>query len=91
MRRRLAYVLVPLALLGVSAGLIAGCKQKEGERCETNDDCDTGLVCNEGNGVCQPANATGPDAQFTPDATGPTIDAQPIDAKVIDAQLFDAN
>ena len=90
MRRRLAYVLVPLAVLGLSAGLIAGCKQKEGERCEINDDCEAGLVCNEGNGVCQPAGSSGADANIHPDATGPTIDARPIDAKVIDAQLVDA-
>jgi hypothetical protein len=92
--RRLAYVLVPLALLGVSAGLIAGCKQKQGERCEINEDCDTGLVCNEGTGVCQPAGSSGVDAipgidaNTSPDA-GP-IDARPIDARPIDARLVDA-
>ncbi len=33
--------------IAVFAGL-AGCRQKVGERCQVNADCDEGLVCNMG-------------------------------------------
>ena len=92
MRRRLAYLLVPLALLGASAGLVAGCQQKDGERCEINEDCESGL-CNEGRGVCQAKGATNVDAIPAVDASrdGGPVDARPIDAQVIDAIMVDAN
>jgi hypothetical protein len=77
MRRRLAYVLAALTVLGLSAGLIGGCKQKEGERCQINDDCASGLVCNTGTGTCQHAGAASVDAVPPPDAV---VDSGPIDA-----------
>ena len=86
MRRRLAYVLVPLAIFGLSAGLIGGCKQKEGERCQVNDDCETG-VCAVGNGVCVVKANLVADTNLAPDVMV-KFDA-PVDAKPADGP-FDA-
>ena len=85
MRRRLAYVLVPLAVLGLSAGFMNGCKQGEGERCQVDSDCDQDLdICNEGTGLCQPKGKAGADAVPAPDAR---VDSGPIDATVVDGNV----
>jgi len=39
----------------------AGCKQGEGDRCEQDSDCQSGLVCRDiimGSGACRSPNAT---------------------------------
>ena len=38
---------IPSMLLGAAllTGLLAGCKQNEGERCQIDDDCSGGLYC----------------------------------------------
>lgn len=90
MRRRLAYVLVPFAVLGLSAGLMSGCKQKVGERCQIDSDCDTDLVCNTGTGVCQPKGQGSVDAVPPPDAPVDGPDAGPVDAPSPDAMPIDA-
>jgi hypothetical protein len=86
MRRRLACVLAPLAVVGLTVGLISGCKQKAGERCQVNDDCDTDLVCNQGTGVCQPKSAVSADSNLSPDSQ---VDAGPIDSAPIDGAPID--
>lgn len=58
-----------LFLLGF---LVAGCKQGKGERCQINDDCTTGLVCNQATNTCQETTGGGIDATV-PD--GPKNDA----------------
>ena len=71
--RRLSLVFVVIAA--------ASCKQGEGERCQVQGDCESGLVCNRSTNTCQPI-AGGVDGQITPDAAvdgGPQIDAM-IDA-----------
>lgn len=80
-------LLLPITLFAVlTAGMtfLIGCKQSEGERCQVNDDCESGLSCNQGTEPpsCQSAggneqiDATVPDAE--PDAP-PTdaVDAMP--------------
>jgi hypothetical protein len=41
-RARLLTAVLPLAL---GLALLAGCKQGEGDRCEVNSDCESGLMC----------------------------------------------
>ncbi|MDX2090169.1 MAG: hypothetical protein SFX73_20085 [Kofleriaceae bacterium] len=85
-----ARAALPFVACVLLAGLAwAACKQQEGERCQINDDCEDGLVCNKATQECAirtsgdidatiPIDA--PDAATTDDASidGP-IDA-PIDA-----------
>ena len=42
-------LLVMLAVL--SAAVYVGCKQKDGDRCQVNDDCESGQ-CNMSKGTC---------------------------------------
>jgi hypothetical protein len=66
----------------VAALALAGCKQGEGDVCQVNADCKSGLICNAGTMQCQPA--AGPDAAPAPDA-GPTPDAPVAVDAAIDA------
>jgi hypothetical protein len=73
-----ALVLVGLVTAGVLA--LAGCKQGEGERCQIDDDCASGLVCNQATQLCaRPGSSGGIDAE-------PPIDAADVDA-AIDAPI----
>jgi hypothetical protein len=58
----------------VASVTFCGCKQQEGDRCEVNSDCVSGLVCNLSsnpvNGTCQ-TSATTPTVP-APDAGIPT-------------------
>ena len=64
------------------------CKQGEGEVCQIDDDCETGLECNAGTMRCQSPGADRSDASPRADA-GPE-DAGSPDAAVFDAAVFDA-
>jgi hypothetical protein len=72
--RRLALAAVCFAAL---AGIAAACKQQEGDRCQTDADCESGLSCNQATSECARAgsetaiDATTPDfldAELDPDA-----------------------
>lgn len=76
----LTRLIVALSL--VLAGAVSGCKQKEGEICQIDNDCESGLVCNAATGRCQPPGQQGVDA-------GPGQDGGPADAAV-DAPPADA-
>jgi hypothetical protein len=70
---------------------LAGCEQGEGQRCQTSDDCQSGLVCPASTRVCQPANQ-GNDGAISPDAGvdgGPLPDDAAVDATVDAAPLPD--
>ena len=71
---------------------VGACKQGEGDRCQINDDCETGLVCNASEGVCQKpggsADAGVADAEVAVDSS-PAADAL-SDATVTDAAVTDA-
>lgn len=57
-------LLLSLAFLATAPA----CKQKAGEVCQIDDDCEDNLVCNAATGRCQPPGQTGPDAAPQPDA-----------------------
>ena len=85
MRRRLAYVLAPLTVLGLSLLFTNGCKQGEGERCQVDSDCDDSIdICNTGTGLCVPKGQMSVDAVPGPDAP---VDAGPPDATPADASV----
>jgi hypothetical protein len=65
-------------LLAVS---LWGCKQGEGEVCQIDDDCQSGLNCNAGTMRCQRPGSGTPVA----DAAPPRIDAALPDAAPPDA------
>ena len=76
--------IVVLALVVAAAAGFLACKQGIGDRCQIDDDCSDGLICNTGTGRCAASNSSGIDAGV-PDAM---IDA-PLDAKVfMDAKIF---
>lgn len=56
------------ALLAVT---LAACKQGEGEVCQIDDDCETGLECNAGTMRCQSPGADRADARPPSDAGAP--------------------
>ena len=88
MRRRLAYVLAPLFVVGLSFGFLHACTQGEGEKCQVDSDCDTSKdVCNEGTGLCQAKGSSIDAPVISPDSN---VDAGPIDATPADASPFDA-
>lgn len=71
-----------VALSLVLAGAISGCKQKEGEICQIDNDCESGLVCNAATGRCQTPGSGGVDAAPQNDAgvADAAVDAPPQDA-----------
>ena len=50
--------------LFISGSVIAACKSGEGERCQVDDDCTTGLSCNKAKNVCQGQNNMPVDALY---------------------------
>ena len=80
----------PTFLLGpaIALFLASGCSRGEGERCQVNSDCASGLTCpagSTGNGICKPANGStlGTDAAAADDTAPisgpevePTVDAE---------------
>jgi hypothetical protein len=65
------------------AAAIWSCKQGEGEVCQIDDDCESGLQCNAGTMRCQVPGADHADA-------APQADAGPDDAGTPDAAPPDA-
>lgn len=53
MKRSVSIVIASLSLSALLLGGIASCKQGEGERCQVTEDCEEGLACNVGEGVCR--------------------------------------
>jgi hypothetical protein len=53
------------------AGLASGCKQDEGDRCEVDNDCKSGLQCDSRVGQCE-------NPQARPDAATTQTDAAPV-------------
>lgn len=63
MLRKMVFVGMTVAALGAAVGACAGPVGKgEGDGCKTNDDCESGLVC-------QPIGSTGPYCCPTPPST----------------------
>jgi hypothetical protein len=70
--RRLLIVVAFFALLAIAG---SACKQQEGERCQTDEDCEGSLICNQATQECSTAAGGGIDA-----TTPEFIDADDIDA-----------
>jgi hypothetical protein len=70
MKRSVSIVIASLSLSALVLGGIASCKQGEGERCQVNADCEEGLACNVGEGVCRGSESKQIDAELDamPDA-----------------------
>lgn len=63
---------------GLSAALVS-CKQARGDRCQVDDDCRDGLICNKATDTCQETGGGGDiDATIPPEL----IDAGAMDAPI---------
>ena len=72
-RSALAAALTAVLL---ATGALIGCDQGEGSRCQLDEDCKSGLVCNQATETCQATGGGDIDA-----AVVPVIDAPPeVDA-----------
>ncbi|HSK03795.1 MAG TPA: hypothetical protein VK932_21225 [Kofleriaceae bacterium] len=83
MKRTVSIVLASLALASLTLGGIASCKQGEGERCQVQEDCEEGLTCNIGEGLCREVGGGDIPAPLPPDApldTPPDGPDAPLDA-----------
>jgi len=91
-----------LVMSGLVLALSLGaCRQKEGEACQTNSDCKSGLVCcfdsSSGKGICQTECVvildSGVDAQQDSTVNGDaTTDASVlVDSSVVDGQVTDSS
>lgn len=47
----------------------AGCKQGRGDRCQVDDDCGSGLICNQATNTCQDVGGGGDIDATVPDAS----------------------
>ena len=70
--KRLLFVST-IALVG-SLVTLAACKQGQGDRCQVDDDCESGLVCAEAKNTCETSTSAGFDAGI--------VDAALMDAMV---------
>ena len=62
----------------VALGLVASCKQSEGERCQVDADCEDGLVCAQATQTCADNDTSaGIDATAPMDAPDAMPDAMP--------------
>ena len=79
---------ISAAVVLAVAGLVAACRQDEGDRCQVNADCASDLVCNQATQTCAKKgeeggiDATVPDPPM-PDAALPDAPTDaPIDAAI---------
>lgn len=84
-RHRVAVIvrrtLLAAACFAALAGLVAACKQQEGERCQVDSDCENDLVCNQATLQCASPNSSGMFDASTPDFLDAELDPDaPIDA-----------
>ena len=70
-------LVIAFGLTGLIAlGLVAACKQGEGERCQVDDDCEDPLVCAQATQTCADNNTSaGLDAMPPTDAPDAMPDA----------------
>ena len=65
--------------------LVPACKQGSGERCQIDDDCESGLECSKSEGVCRPTAGGIPAVD-----AAPAVDARSVDARSVDASAVDS-
>jgi hypothetical protein len=68
--KRLVFMLAVLA-----TATYVGCKQGDGDRCQVNEDCESG-VCNKAKGTCASSGSA------TTDIDASVPDGPPVDAAV---------
>jgi hypothetical protein len=79
MRTGIPKMLLGAALLS-SVLSLGGCKQNEGERCQIDDDCSTGLICvligstRDVGGYCKSTTPTAIDLATTPVDMATSVD-----------------
>lgn len=61
----------------VFGAALSSCKQGRGDRCQIDDDCGSGLICNKATSTCQDTSGGG-----DIDATVPDVLTNPPDASV---------
>lgn len=70
--------------------VLGGCSGSQGDRCQVNSDCGSGLTCqgelSSGNGTCQPAGSTGLADAATDAATATEPETESGIDSSIDAQ-----
>jgi hypothetical protein len=66
-KRPVSFIIASLAMSLLVLGVVGSCKQGEGERCQVQDDCEEGLQCNVGEGVCRAMSSGDIDAELPPD------------------------
>lgn len=77
--------------LFVVVALALGCKQSEGDRCQIDDDCESGLVCSESEHVCRGQTSGTIDAGVDAAPVDAQSDAEPADASVDAIAEMDAS
>ena len=78
-------LLVTSIAVVASLSTLAACKQGQGDRCQVDDDCESGLVCNKAKNTCQSSQGGDLDADViepTPDAAVDAGPDAPTDAPV---------
>ena len=86
--RSLVRVVIVVSLVSIAAGVIAACKQGQGDRCQIDEDCSGGLICTKLGFCGTDQQNPGPDAtefDARPDGAEPP-DGGP-DANLPDAEL----
>ena len=92
MRKLRLRTVLPFLAIALAAAAWSACKQEEGERCQIDDDCSDGLLCNRATQQCARTSGGGIDATVPidgPQGADSLIDSD-IDAPVdspIDADI----
>lgn len=78
MRKLRLRTVLPFAAIALAAAAWSACKQEEGERCQIDEDCSDGLVCNKATQQCAGTSGGGIDATVPIDGPEVIVDT-PID------------
>ncbi len=79
--KRLAAITTACVL--AAAGLVAACRQGEGDRCQVNADCESPLVCNQATQTCAKTSGGGIDAEVPdPPMADAALPDAPVDAMI---------
>lgn len=78
MKRLRVLFLVAMA----SAAILTACKQGRGDRCQIDDDCSRGLICNKATDTCQETSGGGDIDATVPDASPDAPIDAPSDAPI---------
>ena len=78
MRKLRLRTILPFAAIAIAVAAWSACKQEEGERCQIDEDCSDGLICNKATQQCARTGGGGIDATVPID--GPEVPSDvPLD------------